>query len=353
MSSQGAKVWHDEERRCNADFVRNHAELEYREILAVLLKWWAEFNRDHFNSELVEPHIHLDLTAPRSLAHCDRTTGDGKLLQFTINARLVLDPTNPSWIVNRWPAPGTIAIVRDLVLRCTTRQYVLERRGAEESGHAGYGPLFAEKANEISLHLGLGPVVARHRGADTPEERWPVARFWPVNVRLLHDPSYYGNDVTQELLDRAAGTRHAARRTPIPPTLGMMEYFLFLLNSGGADRLRVLLAQQVDRLQQLRLGALPVLRQAELGKEDVDGSPLGTVTFNPAWLLWNNLTVSKMVEAIHEYRSYADLPILADALEDAGCADGRILRHLRTAQEHTYRCWVIQGLRDAAARFDQ
>jgi len=38
-------------------------------------------------------------------------------------------------------------------------------------------------------------------------------------------------------------------------------------------------------------------------------------------------------------------PVLADALEDAGCDDGRILRHLRSATKgHGPRCWVLKGL---------
>jgi hypothetical protein len=51
------------------------------------------------------------------------------------------------------------------------------------------------------------------------------------------------------------------------------------------------------------------------------------------------------VSDIHDFRAYLELPILADALEEAGCDDGRILRHLRARTKgHDARCWVVNGL---------
>src|SRR5262249_53522010 len=44
-----------------------------------------------------------------------------------------------------------------------------------------------------------------------------------------------------------------------------------------------------------------------------------TVTVNPVWLAWNDGTIPQIAEAIHEERAMERLPILADALEDAGC----------------------------------
>ena len=39
-----------------------------------------------------------------------------------------------------------------------------------------------------------------------------------------------------------------------------------------------------------------------------------------------------------------ELPILADALEDAGCADAAILAHCRGPGEHVRGCWVVDLL---------
>jgi hypothetical protein len=87
---------------------------------------------------------------------------------------------------------------------------------------------------------------------------------------------------------------------------------------------------------------LPVRRRVERGDTDVDGSPLGEVGFDPAWLKWNDGTVRRIAQGIKATRAFADLPILADALEEAGCCDGRILHHLRAAMAHDSRCWVLR-----------
>jgi hypothetical protein len=47
-----------------------------------------------------------------------------------------------------------------------------------------------------------------------------------------------------------------------------------------------------------------------------------------------------MAKAIHEERRWAELPILADALEEAGCAEPFLLDHLRAGRRHARSCWV-------------
>ena len=44
------------------------------------------------------------------------------------------------------------------------------------------------------------------------------------------------------------------------------------------------------------------------------------------------------------FQRHTDLPILADALEDAGCADAAILAHCREPGEHVRGCWVVDLL---------
>ena len=65
---------------------------------------------------------------------------------------------------------------------------------------------------------------------------------------------------------------------------------------------------------------------------------------DPSWLAWNDGTVAKLAAAIYDGRRFADLPILADALEDAGCADAVILAHCRGPGEHVRGCWVVDLL---------
>jgi hypothetical protein len=71
---------------------------------------------------------------------------------------------------------------------------------------------------------------------------------------------------------------------------------------------------------------------------DIVGNPLRAVTVNREWL---SNTVVAVGEAIYEDRAFDELPILADALEDAGCDNADILDHCRRPGEHVLGCWVI------------
>jgi len=48
-----------------------------------------------------------------------------------------------------------------------------------------------------------------------------------------------------------------------------------------------------------------------------------------------------MAREIHDERRFGDLPILADALEDAGCSAEAVLRHCRGPGPHVRGCWVV------------
>jgi hypothetical protein len=58
-----------------------------------------------------------------------------------------------------------------------------------------------------------------------------------------------------------------------------------------------------------------------------------------AWLRKNNPV--GVAQAIYTDRAFDSLPILADALEDAGCDNADILNHCRQAGEHVRGCWVV------------
>lgn len=52
-------------------------------------------------------------------------------------------------------------------------------------------------------------------------------------------------------------------------------------------------------------------------------------------------TVVALAEGIYQDRAFDRLPILADALEDAGCDDTDILTHLRGEGPHVRGCWAV------------
>jgi hypothetical protein len=64
-----------------------------------------------------------------------------------------------------------------------------------------------------------------------------------------------------------------------------------------------------------------------------------------AWLVWNEGAVGKLAQGIYEDRAFDHMPILADALEEAGCANEDILTHCRDPRQvHVRGCWVIDLL---------
>jgi small subunit ribosomal protein S1 len=63
-------------------------------------------------------------------------------------------------------------------------------------------------------------------------------------------------------------------------------------------------------------------------------------------LEWKNGLVKRMARDIREGRTFDELPILADALEDAGCVEEAVLAHLRDGGPHARRCWVLDLILD-------
>jgi hypothetical protein len=80
---------------------------------------------------------------------------------------------------------------------------------------------------------------------------------------------------------------------------------------------------------------------------DVFGNPFRPkLSVAPHVLAWGGGVVPKLARAVYDERRFADLPILADALEEAGCADADVLAHCRAGGEHARGCWVVDLLLD-------
>jgi hypothetical protein len=61
----------------------------------------------------------------------------------------------------------------------------------------------------------------------------------------------------------------------------------------------------------------------------------------PSVLAWGGGTALGIARSIYEERRFDDLPVLADALEDAGCSDEAVLAHCRDSAGHARGCWVV------------
>jgi hypothetical protein len=74
---------------------------------------------------------------------------------------------------------------------------------------------------------------------------------------------------------------------------------------------------------------------------DIFGNPFRPVVFDPAWL---TPTVVALTNGIYSERAFDRMPILADALEEAGCDNAEVLLHCRGDGPHVKGCWVVDAV---------
>jgi hypothetical protein len=74
---------------------------------------------------------------------------------------------------------------------------------------------------------------------------------------------------------------------------------------------------------------------------DIVGNPFQQVSVNSDWCGCDDRTVAKLAQSIYADRAFDRLPMLADALEDAGCDKADILAHCRGPGPHVRGCWVV------------
>jgi hypothetical protein len=71
---------------------------------------------------------------------------------------------------------------------------------------------------------------------------------------------------------------------------------------------------------------------------EVFGNLFESVNFDPAW---HADTAVSLAQQMYDARDFSAMPILADALQDAGCDNEGILSHCRSSGPHVRGCWVV------------
>jgi hypothetical protein len=108
-------------------------------------------------------------------------------------------------------------------------------------------------------------------------------------------------------------------------------------------------AQVAKRLARARLGETPE-QAASLVKSttavwllrDVFGNPFRRHDMcRQSTMALHGGSVSHLAEAVYADRAFDRLPLIADALEDAGCTDADLLGHLRSPEPHVRGCWAV------------
>jgi hypothetical protein len=81
-------------------------------------------------------------------------------------------------------------------------------------------------------------------------------------------------------------------------------------------------------------------RQAGTVRE-IFGNPFRPVAFDPRWRTPQAVALAR---AMYDDRRFEDMPLLADALEEAGCGSEALLQHCRDGGVHVRGCWAIDAV---------
>ncbi len=170
------------------------------------------------------------------------------------------------------------------------------------------------------------------RAAVEAAEQYADGRIGKARLSAACNAAYHA--VPQSSWTEEFAVQHASRWA----TAGALDDVLFYTPRAVAFGL--------PRLQGLKKADAKNVRQGEQAAQcallrDIFGNPFRPVTADPAWM---TPTVRKLARVIYDERTFDGLPVLADALEEAGCSDADVLSHCRGLEAHVRGCWVVDLL---------
>jgi len=190
-------------------------------------------------------------------------------------------------------------------------------------------------------------VAERHADGRATDEELEAARLaaWDVSLRLL-----------QSAAPSAARLRRAADSAKHAATPSGDEYVSVDL-CGAATQLTPVLGPDRERESPpvgafkpdwrpwagLRVGYANhgETREAAIQAgllRDIFGNPFRPVAFSTSWRTDTAVTLARQM---YDARDFSAMPILADALQDAGCDNTDVLDHCRGPGPHVRGCWVV------------
>jgi hypothetical protein len=178
----------------------------------------------------------------------------------------------------------------------------------------------------------------------------------PVPKTRIRRADYRAPDAYWELIDRPGwgmGCRHTAALAAAlytlahpclrlsPPPVGFVSHF-----DQAAFEASVALANAKESPSPtegsqwlLEVHAERKLQTALL--QDISGNPFRPGTLEPSFRMPH---VTALTATIYDKRAFDRMPVLADALEVAGCTDADLLTHCRGPGLHVRGCWVVDAV---------
>jgi hypothetical protein len=196
----------------------------------------------------------------------------------------------------------------------------------------------------------VGPVSERkHRLFNVACCRlvWHLFRREAVREAILVGEEFADGLADRDQLRAALRTIHSARaaeptHTPQATVLHAAGFVASDLGTfglfGPVTEIATILTNKT-----LRVHEFPAAEMAEFAALLVEffDNPFRPVKRDPAWV---SDSVTALARGIYDDRAFDAMPILADALEDAGCMNGDVLNHCRTGGPHYRGCWVLDLL---------
>lgn len=150
-----------------------------------------------------------------------------------------------------------------------------------------------------------------------------------------------------ERLATETAADHAAQEDPdvgdlntyllIPRSVVAVRYDI---DAAASDVAGIVHASQYSEVSFDGIEAEVQTDQADVLRE-MFGNPFRHVVFAPSW---RTSAVLALARSMYDSHDFTLAPVLADALEEAGCGDAQVLEHLRGGGPHVRGCWCVDGV---------
>jgi hypothetical protein len=135
-------------------------------------------------------------------------------------------------------------------------------------------------------------------------------------------------------------SRYSPRHSPLEPSDLPFPHSVKAKHKRAANA-AIVDAHRADRWEKSRQHERDVCNAFCDQFREVAGNPFRPVQIRPEWL---SSTVVDLAHCIHLDRAFSAMPLLSDALLDAGCDHPQILAHCRGPGPHVRGCWVLSLL---------